>query len=52
MNRKPRSKQVRPTMSDVRDSYRLLRDRAREGDVNAAGWLVMAAQNEKREPVK
>ncbi len=47
MARPKGAQQAKPTRSDVRDSYRLLRDRAREGDVNAAGWLVMAAQNEK-----
>ena len=42
MARPKGSDQAKPTRSDVLEFYRLLKEKARAGDVNAAGWLVVA----------
>jgi hypothetical protein len=42
MARPKGSTQAKPTRSDVIEFYKLLREKARAGDVNAAGWLVVA----------
>lgn len=40
MARPQGSNQSKPTRSDVLDYYRLLKQKAQAGDVNAAGWLL------------
>ena len=51
MARPKGGRQAKPTKSDVHEYYKLLRDKARQGDVNAAGWLVLAAEK-KQEPAQ
>lgn len=41
MARPKGARQTRPTRSDVHEYYKLLRDKARKGDVNAAGMLLL-----------
>jgi len=42
MARPKGSNQSKPTRSDVMEYYRLLKEKAQAGDVNAAGWLLVA----------
>ena len=48
MARPKKSPQVRPTRSDVQGYYKLLKEKAQGGDVNAAGWLLVNATQEKQ----
>jgi hypothetical protein len=50
MARPKGSNQAKPTRSDVIEFYKLLREKARAGDVNAAGWLVVADTQAKAKP--
>ncbi len=48
MARPKNAPQVRPTRSDVQGYYKLLKEKAQAGDVNAAGWLLVNATQEKQ----
>jgi acyl-CoA-binding protein len=51
MARPKGSIQTKPTRADVLEYYRLLKQKAAAGDVNAAGWLLVAdAQTLRPQP--
>jgi hypothetical protein len=41
-----RGKQIKPTRHQIKGYMRLLQDRADQGDVNAAGWLLQLHNTE------
>ncbi|WP_181422040.1 hypothetical protein [Halomonas sp. LBP4] len=41
------ARNMKPSQGAVRSYYRLLQDRAEQGDVQAAGWLVFISEQRK-----
>ena len=52
MSRPSGSKNIKPTNSDEQELYRLLKQQAKNGDSNAAGWLLMLKQFNGQPPLK
>lgn len=41
------ARNMKPSQGAVRSYYRLLQDRAEQGDVQAAGWLLLISEHRK-----
>ena len=52
MARPQGAKNIRPTDSDIKELYGVLKSAAEKGDPNAAGWLLVLKNMDGQPPLK